>query len=287
VAGSGKSYIVEIASTIATGDICAVASMASTEEELEKRLSSLIMRGAPIISLDNANRDIDDGVLLCQMLTQGRVSLRILGRSEQPEYDCRSTVFATGNNIAVVGDLTRRTLICNLDRGEERPELHNFMRKPVEMIKADRGKYVAAGLTIIRAYLAAGAPAVYEPLASYDQWSRLVRAPLIWLGEQDAVASMDEARDNDPERAAIREFLPYAAEKYGVGSYFRAGDVFRDSNDNEELKEILAPVASDKGNLTAQSVGYWLRSIKGRVEDGHRLQAKKGKRTLQYFVETR
>lgn len=78
-AGSGKSYIVEIASTIATGDICAVAAQASTSEETEKRLSSLIIRGAPIISLDNADRDIEDLPLLCQMLTQGRVSLRFLG----------------------------------------------------------------------------------------------------------------------------------------------------------------------------------------------------------------
>ncbi len=42
-AGSGKSYIVEIASTIATGDTCALASMAQKEEALEKRLSSLII----------------------------------------------------------------------------------------------------------------------------------------------------------------------------------------------------------------------------------------------------
>jgi hypothetical protein len=285
-AGSGKSYLVEIASTIATGDICAVAAMASNEEELEKRLSSLIMRGAPIVSLDNANRDIEDGVLLCQMLTQGKVSLRTLGRSEMPEFDCRATVYATGNNIGVVGDLTRRTLVCNLDRGVERPELHPFDRKPVEIVKADRGLYVAAALTIIKGYLAAE-PVDYEPLASYGQFSRFVRGPLIWLGQPDPAVSMEDARDNDPVLFNIRILLTPGWLR--LDAPYRARDIIdkAQSDPGSDFKDMLDRVAGDdRAGFSAKRLGNWLKSICGRVVDGHRLMpygTRQG--TTQYCVQ--
>jgi RepB DNA-primase from phage plasmid len=284
-AGSGKSYLVEVASMIATGAIPAVASMASTEEELEKRLSSLIMRGAPIISLDNANRDIEDSVLLCQMLTQARVSLRILSRSEMPEYDCRATVFATGNNVNVVGDLTRRTLPCHLDRGVERPELHSFELAPVEMVKVDRGRYVAAGLIIIKAYIAAGAPVCYSPLASYGQFSRFVRGPLIWLGQPDPAASMDAARAADPVTLGIRQLL--SSGWLQTDMPYRARDIIERAANDTDLKELLERAAGDnRGEISNKRVGHWLKSICGRVVDGKRLMTcgtKQG--SVQYVVQ--
>ena len=52
----------------------------------------------------------------------------------------------------------RRGLVCNLEALDERPELREFQRDALERAAANRGAYVAAALTIIRAYLAAGTP---------------------------------------------------------------------------------------------------------------------------------
>jgi hypothetical protein len=52
--------------------------------------------------------------------------------------------------------MTRRVVLCTLDAKKERPELRNFKRDPVAEVLADRGAYVAAVLTVVRAYIAAG-----------------------------------------------------------------------------------------------------------------------------------
>jgi putative DNA primase/helicase len=70
-AGSGKSYLVETASMIATGELPAIATYTPNEDEMRKHFSALLMRGAPIFSLDNASTDVG-GDFLCQILTQAK-----------------------------------------------------------------------------------------------------------------------------------------------------------------------------------------------------------------------
>ena len=79
----------------------------------------------------------------------------------------------------------------------------------------NRGAYVAACLTIARAYKAAGAPKVCRPLGSYGEWSEMIRAPLIWLGEADPIESMETAREEDPELSAIRELFGQLPDHFG------------------------------------------------------------------------
>ena len=76
-------------------------------------------------SLDNLSHDIE-GDLLAQMVTQTFIKTRILGKSEIPECEWYGMLFATGNNIRVVGDMVRRTLVCQLDAKLERPELRKL-----------------------------------------------------------------------------------------------------------------------------------------------------------------
>ena len=207
--GSGKSYLADIASTIVRAQKCPVIT-AAHGEETEKRLGALILEGVQIISLDNCT-DYLGGAMLCQMVERPLIRTRILGKSETPECEWRGTLFANGNNIGVMGDMTRRTIECNLDAGMERPELRKFSFDPIERVMANRGAYVAAALTIALAYRASGERAACDPIASYGQWSRVVREPLIWLGEADPVRSMERARDMDPEQVAARELVAHWA----------------------------------------------------------------------------
>ena len=98
------------------------------------------------------------------------IRIRILGRSEMPLCECHTVVYATGNNITFRGDMVRRGLVCNLEALDERPELRSFQEDVLETVAVDRGPYVAAALTIVRAYLVAGSPAVCPPLGSYSAW---------------------------------------------------------------------------------------------------------------------
>ena len=132
------------------------------------------------------------------------VKVRILGYSETPDCEVRTAMFATGNNITFTRDMVRRGLVCNLETLDERPELRRFNRNTLRQAAANRATYVAAGLTIMRAYLTAGAPEVCGPFGSYAEWSTMVRSPLVWLGEPDPVASVDKTQAEDPELAELR-----------------------------------------------------------------------------------
>jgi putative DNA primase/helicase len=221
------------------------------------------------------------GELLCQLTERPVVKVRILGRSEMPECECRTAVFATGNNISFKGDMVRRGLLCNLEALEERPELHAFKRDVLEYVAVNRGVYVAAALTIVRAYLTAGAPQVCGPFGSYSAWSTTVRSPLVWLGEPDPIASMEAVRDEDPELSDTREFfglwLDYELDLdtlYTTSRIIEIACAARLPNDfNPRLfEQFLLRVAGDKGGgVSAQRLGMWLRRICGRVVAGHRL----------------
>jgi putative DNA primase/helicase len=152
VAGSGKSYLIDIASAVHTGERAPVIAAGRTEEETEKRLGAALLNGQPIISIDNVNGQLG-GDALCQMIERPAVSLRPLGVSKLVKVESRATMFATGNNIQLVGDMTRRVILCSLDPNMERPELRTFCSNPFDTVLADRGRFVAAALTVGRAYI--------------------------------------------------------------------------------------------------------------------------------------
>ena len=277
--GTGKSYLVDVIAAVATGRVCPVITASKSMEETEKRLGAVLLSGAAIISIDNCTRDLS-GDLLCQLTERSLIKIRVLGRSEMPECECHTTVFATGNNVLFKGDMVRRGLTCNLDVLDERPELREFRHDPLRRVLADRGTYVAAALTIVRAYLAAGAPQK-SALGSYAEWSRMVRSPLVWLGEPDPVESMDSARDEDPELGDIRELFGLWPDYFDLDQKVTTGQIIElacqapAANDfnRHPLKELLLGVAGDRdgGGISAKRLGWWLRGISGRVEAGHRL----------------
>jgi hypothetical protein len=73
------------------------------------------------------------------------------------------------------------------------------------MIKAERGRYVAAALTIIRGFMAAGSPRNADPINGYAQYCAMIRDPLIWLSCADPCATMEEIRKQDSHLAATHQ----------------------------------------------------------------------------------
>ena len=67
-------------------------------------------------------------------------------------------MLATGNNLRVAADMTRRVIKCRLDAGVEQPEKRAFKFDCVQEAREHRGALVAAALTILRAFVVAGRP---------------------------------------------------------------------------------------------------------------------------------
>jgi putative DNA primase/helicase len=278
-AGTGKSKLVDIASVIATGREAGVIAQGSGEEEMQKRLGSMLLAGDAFVALDNCEAPVG-GEFLCQLLTQPFVRTRVLGRSETPELPADCFVAATGNNLRIVGDAARRAVLCRVDANVERPELRVFDHDAVDIAKANRGDYAVAAVTILRAYQVAGSPKGAKPLGSFGAWSRWVRDALLWLGEADPVATMAFIREGDPEledvraifaqwrdvigtdRVAVREVIERAVERLGE---YPAGFI------NADLREALLTVAGNRGAVDSRKLGEWLAARTSKIVDGYQI----------------
>lgn len=278
-AGTGKTMLAETPSIIATGRRASVLSLGHDDAEAEKRLGGVLLAGDACILLDNIERPLG-GDLLCQVTTQPSVRLRPLGASSVVSVPTHALLLATGNNLSIVGDLKRRVLLVRLDAQVERPEQRTFTRNHLEDIFTRRGELIRAALTISMAYLSAGAPAVdgLAPLGSFEDWDRMVRRPLVWLGLPDPLLASEGLREQDPDIANMRSLYaawmdvfndrPVTAVEVVTAGMERGamnGDLVY-----PDLYDSLQVVCAEKPN--ARRLGNWLRVHKDRIVDGIRME---------------
>ena len=202
-ARTGKTYLVCLITVLATGHIPPSTAGASEErpDEIEKRIETAALSGRPIMHLNNLpNGMVLDSARPSELCTEGYVTIRMLGRHEEGLCDCRATtVFLNGNNVRVAGDLVLRTLECRLDAKSEEPEKRTFDFDPIAAVRNDRGAYLGAIFTIVRAFVAAGAPKpkAMHSVAGFEPWARLVQQPLMWLGMADPCGNITSMREMD------------------------------------------------------------------------------------------
>jgi putative DNA primase/helicase len=273
--GSGKSYIGRIIGILLTGRDVPVSNVAAgVAAELDKRLSAGLLAGAPLIHLDNVNGHLVSD-LLCQILTERSVAVRPLGVSEEVTVSGMPIVFANGNGVRVDENLGRRTLLVELDAGMEKPELRDFRLRPDRLVLESRGKYLAAVLTALRAFMLArqrGEAALAVPkLGSFEEWSDYSRSLLIWYGFRDPLEAMASAQAEDPEkgaRSAVFSALRalFCDTEFTVGEVIErmekaADDVLEEQPSENELCDglqanllALLPPQKDRA-LTTQAFG--------------------------------
>lgn len=274
--GTGKSYLSDIASAIATGERCAVIAQAPNPEETEKRLIGAALSGQPIIAIDNVSEMLA-GDFLNQVTERPLLQLRALGSSDPKRIANTFTVFANGNNLSAPADLVRRTLVCRLDANMENPEERTFAVNPVNAVLRNRGRFVAACLTIGRAYIFAGCPDKCNPLPSFERWSDLVRSAIVWVGLEDPCRSMDLARAEDPLRAARSAVFVTWADALGVKDRFQTSELIAEMEKfgddgfmHRDFRTACLAVASERSgsSISPRRFGKWLSTNKNnRVGD--------------------
>jgi hypothetical protein len=273
-AGTGKTKLLDIVGIIATGAQVAQVSFTANSEEMEKRLGAILLRGAPVINIDNVSRGAPlGGDFLCTALTSPQVTIRPLGVSQAIEVDSRSLLLASGNNLMASGDLVRRMLHCRLIRpGVEKPERISFSFDPIEEAKQDRARLVSAVLTILRAYHVAGRPkpAGHTALGSFEDWDDLVRGALLWLGQPDPLASQDDLQQEDEERENLDALLMALGRGFGSGHWFTVKDISTDV----QLRDELASLFWD-GHWSPKKAGRMLRRYHDRLIHGRMLQMRR------------
>lgn len=272
--GTGKTLLLETLAIISTNRRASVLSLGHDDAETEKRLTGVLLAGDAVIGIDNVERPLK-GDLLCQVATQQYVRLRPLGATAMLNVPTHALIVATGNNLSIVGDLKRRVIMIRLDAKTERPEHRAFDVDHLAIVTARRGEIIAHALTIIRAYLAAGAPAVagLHAYGSFESWDRMVRRPLAWLGLPDPLTTSEALRENDPDLEAMRLLLAAWFSRFGSAPQI-AADVVSAAMEtapmsgeriNPDLYDALQIACNEKPN--ARRLGEWLRRHRDRRVD--------------------
>lgn len=282
--GSGKSKLGDIAAVLATGRPAAVMAAPDDEAELEKRLGASLMAGDLVVTIDNVERPLRSQTL-CQLLTQPTLRMRVLGQSVNLDLPTSALMIANGNAMRVAGDLTRRVVRIGLDAKVERPELRTFKGpEPVALACSRRRELVAAGLTVLRGWLASEEKATGAPFGSFETWSQWIRGALLWLGEVDPLAGQDRIRADDPEREQTLEILAalpggdWAVRDIAVAvdSALRSDHFATD--DDRRLADALAPMV-ERGSLSRGRFSGWLMKNNGRIVGGRRIERGEKDRT--------
>lgn len=285
--GTGKTTCANVPAIMATGKEAPVFNYVSDPDEMRKAFFSLLSCGSQIILIDNAVGIINNP-LLNTTISQGEITDRILGQNDKKlTVSTKALFMITGNNLIFADDMIRRTLICTLDRNEERPAEYDFTRKDFTgWLINNRHKLVMAALTILRAYHIAGNPNKLKPLNTYGDWSDLVRSGLVWLGEDDPVKSQRTIESNDPEREILENVLTAWWNYYqdtpkqvkelldnkpdihindnGIEKYII-------SDEKLELSQAISAISRKPGGISAQTLGLWLRKKSGNIANGFRL----------------
>ena len=273
VMASGKTLLANIVSMMATGRPCDVLSYTTNEEEAKKLLFALLRSGALIACFDNIEEPLK-GDALNALLTSEFFQGRVLGKSEQQTVPATCLWLATGNNLVVKGDLSTRVLLCRLDPAVERPEERQFSLNPHEYIPRHRGELVRDGLTVLRAYQAAGCPDVgAKPFGRFEAWADMIRNPLVWLGEADPTKTLSRVREADPDRELLGNVLATWEETFGNEKLTTAEMLFRAAS-IPAMIDAIGPVCVNMktGEVNPRLMGKYLSRYEGRIVNGRKAQ---------------
>jgi hypothetical protein len=273
----GKSTLLRLASLLATGRNPAVISPGASEEESDKRILSLLQDGLRCICFDNlASADALDTAAVAKALTESVYTGRPLGKTGTLSLSTEGVLWTfAGVGIAPRGDIVSRCVMIRLDPGIERPWARRWETpNPAKVALKKRGDLVAAGLTALRAFIAAGRPAHgLEPHRLTD-WDELIRAALLWYGRADPLAGLAQLEAEDPEAEALADLMEgwWAVLR---GTPTTVADALRAASAHDQFRSAVRVVASstrtdDVAGADPKRLGRYLAKHERRVIGGRR-----------------
>lgn len=292
IRGAGKGLLANTISRIAVGRNMPVSTNATDVDETRKRITAIALAGDPLVLLDNVEGKLGNAALDAA-LTTTRWSDRLLGVNRRVDLPLRPTWFATGNNVLVGADTTRRIVHVRLEVLEERPEHRQGFRHPnlLKWIDERRGELAAAALTIIAGYIRAGKPAMSTAtMGSFEGWSDLIPQAVMWVGLPDPRETQRTLQTfSDDSEQQLRDlhdaFAAYVNPRDGVvvADLIEAlyGGQPRQTKAAVMMRSALEAITDTKVGTTptARQVGNKFRAFRKRVIDGRYLDINSGIKT--------
>ena len=267
--GSGKGLLVTTMVIIATGEPPRFMELPGDGEEQRKKITAAFLEGRSLITWDESH--VIAGRSLAMTLTAEVYSDRILGGNKMMAVTNKATQVALGNNVQVWGDMKRRVVPSRLVPDEEHPEHRTAFKHPsLECwVRENRGKLLAAALTIWRHWVASGRASAPVTMGSFERWSKAVGGALEAAGVPGFLSHTKEWLDNsDDDAAEWEEHLAALRRTYGKSS-FTALEVAVSSGKGVDLS--LPWFRRDPDVPMHKALGYRYRAIRDRPLGEYRL----------------
>jgi hypothetical protein len=185
--------MVDAIATILTGVGASVMTEGRDDDEWRKRLTAKLRQMPTLVLIDNLRHTLDSGALAA-VLTAPFWEDRILGISEMARLPIRCLWIATGNNPECSNEMARRLVRIRMDAGVDQPWRGRTFRHPDLMgwVRANRGRLVAACLTLCRAWIAAGRPRGVRSIGGFEAWAQVMGGVLDVAGVAGFLGNLDE-----------------------------------------------------------------------------------------------
>lgn len=272
--GSGKSYLANIIAAFAGPGDPYITSYPTKADEATKVVVAMLLEKPAVILFDDMQTDWKSFGAINKALTSPTVTERMLGSTRTATARTNVLILGTGNNIEPERDMRRRVLSIRLEPRSETPAFRRYRKDdPVEHLRKHRKGAVGDALTIIGAFLAAGAPhADVKPIGTYDGWSTFCRQPLLWLGLHDPAQSLIDQVTHDPDQQLLEEFLTAWSEIF-ASRPVTVRKVVATAMDHPNFMDILTelPVV-DGRHVNPGKLGWFLNKNRGRRAGGFRIE---------------
>ncbi|MCM2579516.1 bifunctional DNA primase/polymerase [Streptomyces meridianus] len=237
------------------------------DTELRKSITTqLYTTGQPVVVLDNLpNGYVIKSPILSSLLTAEYWGDRVLGSTNSVTMPNDRLWIATGNGLRTGGDNGRRVVWVRLDPDCPNPDQRDGYKvgdlRP--WLRANASTVVAALVTMVRGWLAAGAPTVRVRKGDYSEWASMLAGILKYLDVQGWMADRSDATEMDDETLEWSAFLTVWRSKLG-GAPVTTGAVLGSVADHTPRQK--------NGELPSANVlGGWLKARDGRYFGTHKV----------------
>ena len=293
--GAGKTKLCDVIAIVASGREMPRGSYPHDDAEMGKMLLSVALAADRFVMFDNVPTGFSvGGSALDRVLTSRTIKDRILGQSAMtPELQFDAVLYATGSNLGLRGDVLRRVVPCRLETDIERPEERTgfaIQGDFLEYVKKNRGRYVAAALTILRAYVVAGKPDQNLTPMDYTAWCGLVRNAIHWAIGIDPCQTRRQLVANDEEankrKALVEGWESLCQSRMRTHlTVAQALDALAlDDSEHCAIREVFISWSKDGKLPSAMTVGKQLGKLRGRPVGGKCLD-KTSSAVAEWFVK--
>jgi hypothetical protein len=281
--GAGGSLLADSISLITMGHPMPRLPNTQDDEEMRKKITTFAMSAERMVLIDNVTGKL--GTTALDACLTGEIwQDRILGKNSAIKMPMKIIWYATGNNLDLRRDTSRRSLRILIESKESNPEERKNLRDLPSWIHDNRGSLVSAAMTILRAYCVAGRPDMgITPWGSFDGWSRLIRHAVTWIDMIDPGTTRETLQeDSDTESALLEDvifqWLAWAGDRAKTTTELVAD--MRHDEAHERTFQTVGKLAGMRSaweeitkskpgqQLKVSQISYVLRSYRNRMTKG-------------------